>query len=84
MSTTPTTSKRSVGQVVVAIVFGLLAVAFLIRSILYGVKWLRHVVEAGANFKALTIWCLIYMVVCAAIAFVAFRFPRAEAPETSP
>jgi hypothetical protein len=81
MSTTA--SKRSAAQWIVTVVFGALSLAFLLRAVIYGAKWLRHVVEGDANFKALTVWCLLYMIVCAAIAFVAFRFPSEKNAEVA-
>lgn len=70
------TSSRSVGQLTVAAVFGILAGAFLLRSFFYGYKWLTHAVEGTANFKVMTIWTLGYFAVCSAIAWVAFQKPR--------
>jgi hypothetical protein len=73
------TSSRSAGQWAVTIVFALLSVAFLFRGVQLGLKWLRHVNEADLNFKAMTLWALLYVVVCAAIAVVAYSKPRASA-----
>jgi hypothetical protein len=60
------------GQWAITLVFGLLSAAFFFRFVQNGWKWMRHVVEGDANFKALTIWCLIYVIVCAGIAAAAF------------
>ena len=67
--------KRSLGQLAVAVFFGFLAVAFLLRSVFYGYKWITDAVEGDANFKAMTIWTILYTAVCAVIAFVACRKP---------
>lgn len=71
-------SSRSVGQLTVAAVFGILAAAFLFRSFFYGYKWLAHAVEGTANFKVMTIWTLGYSAVCSVIAWVAFHKPRED------
>ncbi len=60
----------------VTVVFGLLSLAFLFRAGQFGYKWLSGVVEGDTNFKAMTIWALIYVVVCAGIAAVAYFMPR--------
>lgn len=78
MSVSPTTPPRSVAQWAVTIIFGLLSVAFLLRGVQFGYKWLRHVVEGDTNFKAMTIWALVYVVVCAGIAAVAYFMPRED------
>jgi hypothetical protein len=75
MSDSPSPRSRSVGQWLVAVFFGLLAVAFFLRFLQYGYKWLAHVVDGDANFKAMTAWTLIYVIVCGAIAAVAYRLP---------
>jgi hypothetical protein len=62
----------------VAVGFALLAAAFFFRFLEFGYKWLRHTVEDGANFKVLTCWALLYVVVCGAISGVAFLLPRAD------
>ena len=69
------TRKRSLGQLAVAVFFGFLAAAFLLRTLFYGYKWITHAGEGSANFKAMTIWTLLYTAVCAAIAFVSYRKP---------
>ncbi len=76
MSTSPVTPPRSIAQLAVTVVFGLLSVAFLFRAGQFGYKWLSGVVESDTNFKAMTIWALIYVVVCAGIAAVAYFMPR--------
>ena len=67
--------KRSLGQLAVAVFFGFLAAAFLLRSFFYGYKWIPGAVDGSANFKAMTLWTLLYTAVCAAIALVAYRKP---------
>ncbi|MEO7800210.1 MAG: hypothetical protein ABIY47_21045 [Opitutaceae bacterium] len=67
--------KRSFAQLAVAVFFGALAVAFLLRSFFYGYRWFSHAVEGSANFKAMTLWTLIYFVVCSAIALFAYHKP---------
>jgi TRAP-type C4-dicarboxylate transport system permease small subunit len=57
----------------VAVVFALLSVAFLVRCIQYGYKWLSGAVEGDTNFKALTIWAFVYVVVCAGVAYAVSR-----------
>lgn len=76
MSTPPVILPRSIAQWVVTVVFGLLTLGFLFRAGQSGSKWLSGVVEGDTNFKALTIWALIYVVVCAGIALVAYFMPR--------
>jgi H+/Cl- antiporter ClcA len=71
--------SRSAGQWIVAIIFGLLTVGFLLRFLQYGYKWLSHAVEGDANFKVLAVWALIYTVVCGGIAAFACFLPRDEA-----
>jgi hypothetical protein len=83
MSTSPATLPRSIGQLIVTITFGLLSVAFLFRTVQFGYKWLAKVVEGDTNFKAMTIWALIYVIVCAGIAAVAYFMPREAEEETS-
>ena len=83
MSTSSQIPPRSIGQWVVTIIFGLLSVAFLLRTVQFGYKWLRHIVEGDTNFKAMTIWALIYVVVCGGIAAVAYFMPR-ETDEEDP
>jgi hypothetical protein len=68
--------SRGAGQWTVTVIFALLAVGFLFRSCQYGYKWLAHVVEGDANFKVMTVWALIYVIVCGAIAAVAYWLPR--------
>jgi len=80
MSTSPAQPPRSIGQWIVTILFGLLSVAFLFRAVQFAYKWLAKVVEGDTNFKAMTIWALIYVIVCAGIAAVAYFMPR-EAEE---
>ena len=58
---------------VVAVIFALLLAAFAVRGLQYGYRWLTHAPSSEANFKALTLWCLVYVVVCAGIATVSFR-----------
>jgi TRAP-type C4-dicarboxylate transport system permease small subunit len=76
MSTPPAILPRSIAQRAVTVVFGLLSLAFLFRAGQFGYKWLSGVVEGDTNFKAMTIWALIYVVVCAGIAAVAYFMPR--------
>jgi TRAP-type C4-dicarboxylate transport system permease small subunit len=83
MSTSPAQPPRSIGQWIVTIVFGLLSVAFLFRTVQFGYKWLAKVVEGDTNFKAMTIWALVYVIVCGGIAAVAYCMPR-EAEEEVP
>jgi hypothetical protein len=83
MSTSPAQPPRSIGQWIVTIIFGVLSVAFLFRAVQFGYKWLAKVVEGDTNFKAMTIWALIYVGVCAGIAAVAYFMPR-EADEETP
>jgi TRAP-type C4-dicarboxylate transport system permease small subunit len=84
MSNSPAQPPRSIGQWIVSIIFGLLSVAFLFRALQFGYKWMAKVVEGDTNFKAMTIWALIYVVVCAGIAAVAYFMPReAEENEVS-
>jgi H+/Cl- antiporter ClcA len=83
MSTPTNQPPRSIGQWAVTIIFGLLSVAFLFRTVQFAYKWLGHVVEGDTNFKAMTIWALIYVVVCGGIAAVAYFMPR-ETDEEEP
>ena len=83
MSTPSSQPPRSIGQWIVTGIFGLLSVAFLFRAVQFGYKWIAKVVEGDTNFKAMTIWALIYVVVCAGIAAVAYFMPR-ETDEDEP
>jgi len=83
MSTASNPPPRSIGQWVVTIFFGLLSVAFLFRTVQFGYKWVTHAVEGDANFKAMTIWAVIYVVVCGGIAAVAYFMPREADEEES-
>jgi hypothetical protein len=69
-------SSRSAGQWIIAVCFGLLAAGFFLRFLRFGYKWVRHVAVGDANFKVLTVWALVYAVVCGVIAAVAFVLPR--------
>lgn len=71
-------SVRSPVQWLVVIVFGLLGAVFFLRALQLGTKWVRHVAEGDLNFKALTLWALVYAVICVAIAAVAYRLPPME------
>jgi len=82
MSTSSPLPGRSVGQWIVTVIFGLLSAAFLFRTVEFGYKWLTKAVEGDTNFKAMTIWALIYVVVCAGIAAVAYFMPREKDEET--
>ena len=76
MSISPATLPRSIAQWAVTIIFGLLSAAFLFRTLQFGYKWLSGAVESETNFKAMTIWALVYVLVCAGIAAVAYFMPR--------
>ena len=78
MSTPSSIPPRSLGQWIVTVIFSLLSLAFLFRTLQFAWKWMRHVVEGDANFKALTAWGLIYFLICTAIAAVAYFMPRDE------
>ena len=78
MNTSSQTPPRSAAQWIVTAFFGLLCVVFLFRGVQFGSKWLRHVVEGDTNFKAMTLWALVYVVVCGGIAAVAYYMPRGE------
>lgn len=67
---------------IVAVVFGLLSLVFLARLAQYGYKWLSHASSPDLNYKALTAWCAIYVVVCAAIAWAAIKLPKDESDES--
>ena len=60
------------------LIFAVLSVAFLGRALFYGYKWLSHAASPDLNYKALTVWCLVYVVVCAGIAWRLTRLPREE------
>ena len=62
----------------VSIVFALLSAAFLFRFVQYGYNWLSGASTQDINYKALTVWSLVYVVVCAAIAWIVFRLGREE------
>lgn len=67
---------------IVAVVFGLLSLAFFGRFVQYAYKWLSHAVSQDLNYKALTAWCAVYVVVCAAIAWAAIKLPKDESDES--
>ena len=81
MSNPDQPSSRGPVQWIIAVCFGLLSVAFFFRFLQSGYKWLRHVVEADNNFKALTIWALVYTVVCGVIAAIVYHLPRDSGDE---
>ena len=68
---------------IVAVVFSLLSLAFLGRFAQYGYKWLSHATSPDLNYKALTAWCAVYVIVCAAIAWAAIKLPKDDASEES-
>ncbi len=76
MSNPDQSASRGPVQWTIAIGFGLLSIAFFLRCLQSAYKWMRHVVEGDANFKALTIWALVYTVVCGVIAAVVYHLPR--------
>lgn len=76
MTSSSATLPRSIAQWAITVVFGLLSVAFLFRAAQFGYKWLSGAVQGETNFKAMTIWAFVYVVVCAGIAAVAYFMPR--------
>jgi len=60
------------------VIFGLLAAGFLFRLVQYGFDWISGAESADLNYKALTAWSLIYVLVCAGIAYGAWRMPVDE------
>ena len=66
------------------VIFGLLSAGFLLRFFQYGFNWVSGAESADLNYKALTIWSLIYVVVCAGIAFAAWRIPAEEDEGSDP
>jgi TRAP-type C4-dicarboxylate transport system permease small subunit len=68
---------------VVAVIFALLSLAFLFRFVQYGYKWVSGAVQGDTNFKALTIWSLVYVIVCAGIAFAVSKLSGEEVDESS-
>jgi hypothetical protein len=57
----------------VSLLFAILAVAFLARGIQYGYLWMSGASSPEANYKALTAWSGVYLVVCGALAWVVAR-----------
>ncbi|PTY05835.1 hypothetical protein DB347_15905 [Opitutaceae bacterium EW11] len=64
-----------------AVVFFLLALAFLVRTGQYGYKWLTHAPSQDLNYKALTIWSLIYVAVCGAVGWIVAKLPPDDETE---
>lgn len=85
-ATSPDTSSgrppRSAGRWAVVGLFMLLAAGFVLRLVQNGYHWFRGTVSPDVNYKALTVWCLIYAVVCAGIAAFAYWLP-AEGDESA-
>lgn len=63
---------------IITVVFALLAVAFFARLVQYGYKWLSHAPSQDLNYKALTAWCAVYVVVCAAVSWGVSRLPKED------
>jgi H+/Cl- antiporter ClcA len=58
--------------------FGLLTLGFLFRFLQNGYHWLGGHSTADVNYKALTVWCLVYVVVCSGIAAFAYWLPAED------
>ncbi len=56
-----------------SVVLAVLAIAFLARGVQYGYLWLSGASSPDANYKALTAWSGVYLVVCGALAWVVAR-----------
>lgn len=76
--TAPAKPARSAGRWAVIGFFALLAVGFLLRLLQNGYHWLGGHSTADVNYKVLTVWCLIYLVVCGGIAAFAYWLPSEE------
>lgn len=64
-------------QKVLVLLFSLLAVAFFARFVQYAYKWLSHAsASPEVNYKALTAWCAVYILVCAGIAWAISKYPK--------
>jgi di/tricarboxylate transporter len=70
--------KLSVGRMIVIGLFGLLCLGFAFRLVQYGISWISGRESADLNYGALTVWSLIYTVVCAGIAALAWWMPAEE------
>ncbi len=58
--------------------FSVLSVAFFGRGVYYAYRWLSHAASPDLNYKALTVWCVVYVIVCAGIAWGLSRLPQEE------
>ncbi len=72
-----TVSRNPVRRAVTGFLL-LLAAGFLLRLIENAYHWLAGHSSAAANYKALTAWCLIYLVVCGGLAWLSHRLPAGE------
>jgi hypothetical protein len=71
----PRRPARSAGRWAVIGVFLLLAAGFLFRLIQNAYFWLSGRTLAEMNYKVLTVWCLVYVVVCSGVAAAAYWLP---------
>ncbi|HEU5077914.1 MAG TPA: hypothetical protein VFT72_01800 [Opitutaceae bacterium] len=63
---------------IVIVVFSLLSAAFLFRFVQFGYKWLSGASSPEFNYKALTAWSAVYVVVCAAVAWTTAKLGKSE------
>ncbi len=69
---------KSIGRRVVVGGFLLLAAGFGLRLCQYAYHWLAGHGTADTNYKALTAWCLVYLLVCGGVAWIVHRLPAGE------
>jgi hypothetical protein len=62
--------------------FAVLALGFVLRAFQYGYKWMTGVTSPDVNYKALTIWCLVYVLVCVAVAWGISRLSADRSDDT--
>lgn len=71
-TSSPSKPSRSLLQWIIAGVFGLLTVAFFFRMLQAGYKWVSGAHSTDVNYKVETIFLVIYTLVCAGIAALAW------------
>lgn len=73
--------SRGAGRWLVIGFFGLLSAAFLFRLVQNARHWLAGQTTADANYKALTLWCLVYVLVCGGLAAFTYWLPGDDREE---
>jgi H+/Cl- antiporter ClcA len=70
--------RKSPGRRALVGGFLLLAVGFALRFCQNAYHWLAGHGTAETNYKALTAWCLVYLLVCGGAAWIVHRLPSGD------